>query len=199
MIRIDGRELPAGQLPPHATVLDACRAAGADVPTFCHEDRLSDGGHCRACMVELDGRMVAACTTPAPADGAIETASERVQAYRRDLGELMLHEASPAGWIGEQVKAWGATGGRYGVAVPLGRRDRSHATIHFDGDNCIRCRRCLRACEEIEGAFVFAIEGRGEASHLAWGGIPFSETDCVTCGACVEVCPAGALVAAEAR
>ena len=190
MMRIDGVQVPA-----KGTVLESCRAAGADVPAFCEEPRLSAGGHCRACMVEMDGRMVAACTTPAAEGSEVHTQSERVRAYRRDLGELMLHEASPRGWVGERLRAWGATGGRYGVAVPVGRKDHSHATIHFDADHCISCRRCLRACEEIEGAFVFAIEGRGEASHLAWGGIPFSETDCVTCGACVELCPAGALVA----
>ena len=52
------------------SLLDVCRRAGAEVPAFCQHDRTSPGGHCRACLVEVNGRTVAACTTPAR-DGTV--------------------------------------------------------------------------------------------------------------------------------
>lgn len=192
MIRINGIEIAA-----QGSVLDVCLAAGADVPHLCHDDRLSRTGHCRSCLVEMDGRFVAACSTPARDGAAITTESDALRAYRRDLGELMLSECEPHGKAGLRLAAWGADGSRYGRMARNGQRDTSHPFIHFDAEACILCRKCLRACEELQGQFVYAVEGRGSAAHLAWGGMPFVETDCVSCGACVSVCPSGALVNAD--
>jgi formate dehydrogenase major subunit len=192
VIRVDGRTVEAA-----GTLLEACRAAGADVPQLCHDDRLTKGGHCRACLVEADGRWVAACSTPARDGANVVTDNDALRAYRRDLGELMLSECAPLGKAGRMVASWDADGSRYGSAPRTGRRDASHPFIRFEADACILCRQCLRACEEIQGQFVFAVEGRGADSRLAWGGGPFAESGCVACGACVAVCPSGALVNAD--
>jgi formate dehydrogenase major subunit len=190
MIEIDGRPVEA-----RGTLLDACRSAGADVPALCADATQGARGHCRACLVEMDGRTVAACTTPALTGAVVRTDGPALRAYRRDLGELMLSECRPAGLAARSIARWGADGTRYGLAPATGRLDHSHAFLRFEGDRCILCRRCLAACEEIEGRFVFAIENRGADTRLGWGGVPLAGTSCTSCGACVEACPSEALLA----
>lgn len=193
MITIDGRELAA-----HGTLLDACRAAGAHVPALCHDDRLSTGGHCRACMVEVDGAHVPACCTPAREGAVVRTDTPELRAYRQDLGELMLAECSPAGHALEAVSRWGAEGARYPRRPRSLVRDHTHDHVRLDLDRCILCRRCVRACEEIEGLFVLAVEGRGARARIGWGGGAFDASPCVACGACVSVCPSEALTSRDA-
>jgi len=198
VLTLDGRSVPA-----RGSLLETTRAAGVELDAFCNDDRLSRGGHCRACLVEVDGRWVAACTTPARDGMVVRTGGERLEEYRRDLGELMLSESRPAGTVGATLARWGARGERYarpGTAAEAGReggaapaRDHSHPYLQLDLSRCILCRRCVRACEEIQGQFVYAVEGRGAASRLAWGGGPFAESPCVSCGACVTTCPTGAI------
>jgi formate dehydrogenase major subunit len=187
MMTVDGKPAPA-----QGTLLEACRAAGVELPAFCHDPRLSAGGHCRACLVELDGHPVAACVTAARARASVRTDTRRLRAYRRDLGELMLSESSPRGEVAAVLRSWGVDGRRYGAA-PGRAPDRSHPFVHLEPGRCILCRRCIRACEEIQGCFVFGVTGRGADARLAWGGGSFAGSPCVACGACVTACPTGAL------
>ncbi|MBI2962837.1 MAG: formate dehydrogenase subunit alpha [Deltaproteobacteria bacterium] len=189
MIHVNGREVEAAE-----TLLDACRAAGAEVPALCDDARLSPGGHCRACLVEADGRFVAACTTPARDGMRVLTDSERLRAYRRDLGELLLAESAAGGRAGELAAGWGATGERYARSAPARPRDDSHPYLRIDLDRCVLCRLCERACAEIQGQFVYAFEGRGATTRLAWGAERFAESGCVSCGGCAVVCPSGAIL-----
>jgi len=188
MIEIDGQLTNA-----EGSLLEACRRVGARVPAFCHDERLSPEGHCRACLVELDGKVVAACTTPARDGQHVATKSETLESYRLDLAELMLAEAQPAGPVAEALDELGADGSRY--AKPARERvvDSSHPYLRFDMSRCIACRLCERVCAEVQGQFVFATLGRGGDTHISWGGQAFAETDCVSCGACAAVCPSGAI------
>ena len=188
MMRIDGREVPA-----RGSLLDACRAAGAGVPAFCADDRLSPGGHCRSCMVEMDGEVVAACTTAARDGAVVLTDTPALRAYRRDLGELMVAESTPGGAVGRTLSLWGVDGARYGRAARRHEPDASHAYLRLDLDACILCRRCVRACEEVQGQFVYSVTHRGAESRIAWGSSRFADSDCVACGACVTACPTGAI------
>jgi formate dehydrogenase major subunit len=95
--------------------------------------------------------------------------------------------------VAQVLRDWGCDGTRYAVNRDGGRKDESHPYLRIDLDACIRCRLCLRACEEIQGQFVYAFEGRGRTTRLTWGEGPFAESDCVACGACVDVCPTGAI------
>jgi formate dehydrogenase major subunit len=197
-LRVDGRAVEVEEGGRTPTLLDACREAGARVPTLCFDERVTAVGHCRACMVEADGRLVAACTTPASEGLRIETASARVRDYLRDLGELMLVEATPGGRAAAMLHQWGADGWRYAAAPPpttraAGTRDASHPFLRIDLDACIRCRLCVAACAEIQGQFVWAVTGRGAATRVSWGSGEFAATDCVACGACAALCPTGAV------
>ena len=151
-------------------MLEACRARGMEIAAFCYDDRLSVGAHCRSCLVEMDGCLVPACTTAAREGMVVRVDTPELRAYRRDLGELMVSESSPGGEV-----------------------DDSHPYLRIDLDACIRCRRCVRICEEVQGSFVYAMLERGAGTKLGWAGGPFAESGCVSCGACTTTCPTGAI------
>lgn len=175
--------------PAEGTLLDACRGVGADVPAFCHDPHVTTGAHCRSCIVEVDGRFVAACATPARAGAVVHTQTPRLQAYRRHLGELIRAESDPVGEVGDRLDALGVPPAQ----AHAGRVDDTHPLLRIDLGRCILCRRCEAVCAEVQGQFVFAVEGRGVTSRVTWGPTPFSETACVSCGACAATCPAGAI------
>ncbi len=196
-MKVDGRAASG-----EGRLLDACLAAGADVPHFCDDPRLTVRGHCRACIVEMDGRLVAACSTPARPGADVRTDTPRLREYRRDLGELMRAECAPGGPVAATLAEWGVDGARYG-AHPAGTKaarteDATHAYLRLDLDACILCRRCERACAEVQGQFVYSAAGRGAATELTWGGGAFADTDCTSCGACVTTCPTGAIADVDA-
>jgi formate dehydrogenase alpha subunit len=188
MITLNGRQIETS-----GSILDACRDNGIDLPAFCSPRHVTPGGHCRACLVEVDGRILPACTTRARSGQRVETDTERLRAYRRDLGELMLSASTPDGDVKKTLQGWGATGARYGRATGGERRDSTHRYLRIGLDKCILCRACVRACEEIQGEFVYAVQGRGNHAELGWGPGSFAESACVSCGACTAVCPSGAI------
>ncbi|MBI5504983.1 MAG: formate dehydrogenase subunit alpha [Deltaproteobacteria bacterium] len=189
-LRLNGRDVAGG-----GTLLDVCRRERVAVPALCHDDRVEPGGHCRACMVEVDGRLAPACTTAATDGAVVDSDSARVRDYRRDLGELMAAESEPRARVAALVQEWGVQGSRYRRdalhATPL--RDTQHPFLRLDMSACILCRLCARVCAEVQGQFVYAVEGRGAGARLSWGPGAFSDTACVACGACVSACPTGAI------
>jgi formate dehydrogenase alpha subunit len=187
-ILIDGRPVEA-----KGTLLEAARAAGAEVPTLCQDDRLSVGGHCRMCMVEVDGRLQAACSTPARPGASVQTDTPRLRQYRKDLMELVLSEAAPAGRAGALAVAVGADPDAWPHLDKPHRQDDSHPLLRLNLDACILCRLCVRACDEVQGQFVYAVQGRGAETQLTWGVHAFADSPCVSCGACAAVCPSGAI------
>ena len=72
--------------------------------------------------------------------------------------------------------------------------DDSNPCIHVDMSQCIHCFRCVRICEEVAGRFVWKAWNRGDRTEIRpAGGVSLAESGCVSCGACVDTCPSGAL------
>ncbi|MFF9839038.1 formate dehydrogenase subunit alpha [Streptomyces sp. NPDC013740] len=196
-LRVDGVTV---ELPARATLLDAARAAGAALPTLCHDDRLRPVGSCRTCLVRADGRTVAACVTPAAPDLTVDTAGEEIRELRRDAVALIASALPPDALADDSPSELADTCRTLGIEPEAGAgtpgrgQDDSHPYVRLDRDLCIACGRCVRMCSDVQGTFALTLTGRGPDTVVAPGtGGPWAASDCVACGGCVDTCPTGAL------
>ena len=186
-----------------ATLLDAARAAGREVPTLCWDDRLSPCGSCRVCMVHLAGRgPVAACTTPATDDAVVQTAHPDAVAAARGTLELIVSQLPERALdvpperseLVRAARSLGVDGSRLAGERRPAEPDHSHPYVKLDPELCIACARCVRMCDEVQGTFALELGERGFGTVVVPGsGGSWAESDCVACGGCVDSCPTGAL------
>lgn len=192
------------------TILEACKAAGFYVPTFCyHPDLKSSGGSCGICVVEVKGQdelveswLMKACKTAVSDGMVIYTDSEKVIAERRKvLSRILKHHRNDCLTcfrVGGDCELQNICV-RYGVDVKdrqvFGRgRDESSVAIVRDMDKCIACERCVRMCEDVQGVGVYELVETEKGRYVTTkNNVPLAETECTNCGQCVKVCPVGAL------
>jgi formate dehydrogenase alpha subunit len=185
------------------TILQTAQRAGVEIPTLCYAEHLLPEGGCRLCLVETNRgrRPVAACSTPFLPGMEIKTHTPEIEALRRDVLSLYLGTDGAAGFISDgRNSQFTRLLQKYGLPVPEGASgapatiDASHTYLRFNPQLCINCRRCLNACEQIQGQFVYSIADRGPNAHLIFGpGEAFAASACVSCGACVDQCPTFAI------
>ena len=175
-LSVNGTEVTVA---PGATLLAACRAAGAAVPTLCTDDRLAPYGSCRVCLVAVEGGRgpLAACVTPATTGMRIRTDDPVTVATARHVLELMVSEL-PERALDlpvERSELVGVCGqldvgpAAFGTAYPSVSRgfDFSHPYVKYDRDLCIACARCVRMCDEVQGTFALVLASRGAATVAA--------------------------------
>ena len=199
-VTIDGG---TARVEPGATVLQAARAAGANVPTLCFDERMAPFGACRVCLVGVngpDGRatVVASCTTPCREGMVVDTRAPDARRVAQAVVELVLSElpAAPAPHteLAAVARDLAVSGSRWSGAVHPERHDTRHPYLAFQHELCISCGRCVRACDEIQGAFALTAVGRGFDANVTAGiDAGFRDSACVSCGACADTCPTDAI------
>ena len=210
-LEIDGRcvRAPAG-----SSILRAAAEHGLMIPKLCATESLQAFGSCRLCLVEIEGRrgFPASCTTPVEAGMKVRTHSEALHKLRRGVMELYISDhpldclscaANGACELQTMAGVVGLREVRYGNGSPgsvanhylEARPDSSNPYFQFDPGKCIVCSRCVRSCEEQQGSFAISIAARGFDSRVTAGqNETFLASECVSCGACVAVCPTAALI-----
>ena len=207
-LSIDGY---AVAVPKGTSLMRAAVDAGIKVPKLCATDSLEPFGSCRLCLVEIEGRkgFPASCTTPAENGMVVHTQTPKLQDLRKGVMELYISDhpldcltcrANGNCELQDMAGVTGLRNVRYGVGEAAGAhhtqsaKDESNPYFTYDPSKCIVCSRCVRACEETQGTFALTISGRGFDSRVSPGqDQPFMDSDCVSCGACIEACPTATL------
>jgi predicted molibdopterin-dependent oxidoreductase YjgC len=205
-LTINGQSL---EVPENTTVFNAAAKAGIVIPTLCHHKDLTPYGGCRLCSVDIQGlRLPAtACTMPVAPGMVVRTESPALTRYRRTILELLLARFYDAGYtsnngapvLDTQFAYWVDY---YGIDMksamaskPFRRIDSDpNPYIWVDKNKCIMCTRCVRACAEVQGRFVWTQAYRGYDLRIVAGAdTTMLQARCESCGACVAHCPTGAL------
>jgi formate dehydrogenase major subunit len=184
-----------------STLLAALNDAGIHVPQLCHDARVAPAGLCRLCLVEVQGvtHPVTACSSVVTDGMVIRTHTPALEHARRTFLELQARRYPPLerdsrdNAFVRELKAYGLERALAGQADPM-RVDASSPYIRVDMSRCIDCRLCARICRELQDQNVWQAWNRGDATALVPdSGSSLGDSACVSCGACADTCPAGAI------
>ena len=217
---IDGASV---RVPEGTTIFEACRSAGTEIPALCRGETITPKNACRVCMVEVEGSrtLVPSCSRPVEAGMVVHTRNERVDTSRRMVLELLGSSVDLS--ITPNVDRWnteyGVDTARHGHVSFAPDRDARVTGHHHPTDGslaetvrqavkddndlyvrdyskCILCYQCVDACgEQWQNTFAIGVAGRGFDIRISTEfDAPLTDSACVYCGNCVQVCPTGALM-----
>lgn len=193
------------------TILNAAASVGIIIPTLCYHKDLSPFGGCRFCVVEVSGARLpmTACNTPVAPQMRVLTDSPTVIRYRRAILRMLLANYYDAGYKRHNEKfvidednelIRFAKQYDVDVASAMAKHPRylvdsdPNPFVWVDRNKCIQCLRCVRACAEIQGRFVWSQSYRGYKARIVAGDdSTMLASRCESCSACVVYCPTGAL------
>ena len=193
------------EVPEGTTILDAARKAGVQIPTLCNLEHHAPQGACRVCVVEVEGArtLQAACATPVRDGMVVNTTSKRVRAARRTVVDLLLSEhegncqycdRSMDCELRDLAYTLGIEEPQYSGERPAVLLDTSTPALVRDSGKCIKCRRCVTACNEVQQVGALFPQYRGYQTLVAPAfASDLDDVACVQCGQCAAVCPVGAI------
>jgi NADH-quinone oxidoreductase subunit G len=196
---VDGVEV---EVDSGSTVLQACEAAGKEIPRFCYHERLSIAGNCRMCLVEIEKspKPIASCAMPAMDGQIVKTNTPMVKKAREGIMEFLLINhpldcpiCDQGGECDLQDQAFNYGGGRSRYDLNKRSVDQKHMgpLIKTHMNRCIHCTRCVRFSEEVAGISEIGAINRGENMEIT----TFLEksVESEMSGNVIDLCPVGAL------
>tara|TARA_B100000963_G_scaffold357355_1_gene379356 strand:- start:27624 stop:29630 length:2007 start_codon:yes stop_codon:yes gene_type:complete len=185
-----------------STVLQACEAAGKEIPRFCYHERLSIAGNCRMCLVEIEKspKPIASCAMPVASGQVIKTNTDMVKKAREGVMEFLLINhpldcpiCDQGGECDLQDQAFNYGGGRSRYELNKRSVDQKNMgpLIKTHMNRCIHCTRCVRFSEEIAGIAELGAINRGENMEITTFLEKTIESE--MSGNVIDLCPVGAL------
>ncbi len=205
-VTIDGMET---KVPLGTTILEAAKTLGVRIPTLCYHPDLEVAGLCRICVVEVEGQktLQAACAYPITAPLKIHTYSRAVRVARRTILELLLSEHCGECYscvrngvceLQALAEEYGVDDYRFGHVTESVPVDSSSYSVVRDMNKCIRCRRCVRTCIDMQEVGVLEAVNRSNRVDIeTFQNRPLAGVVCINCGQCINRCPTGALHAKD--
>jgi NADH-quinone oxidoreductase subunit G len=204
-LTIDGRAVTA---PPGTLVIDAAKMAGIEIPAFCYYEGLSLAAACRMCLVEVEKmpKLMTACTLPVAEGMVVRTDTPQVATARKYTLEFLLTnhpldcpvcDKGGECELQDMVFRYGAGESRYTEIKVHTPEKQFSPVVYFDAPRCILCFRCVRVCNEGMGVNALGVIQRGVTTEIAPN--HGDHLECDECGACIDICPVGALTSGTYR
>ena len=204
-ITVDGKKItaPAGTL-----LIEACKSAGIEIPSFCYYPGLSLQGACRMCLVRIEKlpKLQTACTTVISEGMTVTSESDEVRQARKSMLELLLGnhpldcpvcDAGGECELQDMTFSYGAAESKL-IDIKNHRDEQQWSpVVYFDRPRCIMCYRCVRVCGEAMDVWALGVQNRGSAQVIAPNKQDYLE--CEECGMCIDICPVGALTSGAYR
>jgi [NiFe] hydrogenase diaphorase moiety small subunit len=199
---LDGHDVP---FEPGQTILQAALASGKYVPYLCYHPEFTPHGSCKLCVVRVNGRPCASCTTPARGGDVVESSAVDLVETRKNLVQFLFTEGNhfcPSCELSGNCKLQalgyelGMTSAHFNPLFPDRPVDGSHPDLLLDFNRCILCELCVRASALVDKKNVFSLAGRGIRKHLVVNAESgrLGDTDAAATDKAMSVCPVGVIL-----